>query len=95
MTHQLLRVDIGDHAYVVDVGFGGQTLTGPLRLEPDLEQATPHELFRLIGAGEGYKMQCRIGAAWKTLYRFDLQEQFQPDYEVFNHYVSTIRARCS
>ena len=89
MTHQLLRVDIEDHAYVVDVGFGGQTLTGPLRLEAELEQVTPHELFRLVQAGDGFKLQSKIGAEWKTLYRFDLEEVFQPDYEVLNYYAST------
>lgn len=88
-THQLLRVELADGPYVVDVGFGGQTLTGPLRLGPDLEQATPHEPFRLATAGEGFRMQCKIGAAWKTLYRFDLQEQFQPDYEILNYYAAT------
>jgi N-hydroxyarylamine O-acetyltransferase len=88
-THQLLRVDLDDHPYLVDVGFGGQTLTGPLRLEPDLEQVTPHEPFRLVAASDGFKMQSKIRTGWKTLYRFDLREMFQPDYEVFNHYVST------
>lgn len=87
-SHQLLRVALADGSYLVDVGFGGQTLTGPLRLEPDLEQATPHEPFRLVSAGDGFRMQCRIGTAWKTLYRFDLQEQFQPDYEILNYYAA-------
>lgn len=47
-THMLLRVDLNEQPYIVDVGFGGQTLTGPLRLEPDTEQTTPHEPFRLL-----------------------------------------------
>jgi N-hydroxyarylamine O-acetyltransferase len=88
-SHQLLRIDLEDGPYLVDVGFGGQTLTGPLRLEPDLEQATPHEPFRLVTAGDGFKMQCMVGAEWKTLYRFDLQEVFEPDYKILNHYAST------
>jgi N-hydroxyarylamine O-acetyltransferase len=88
-THKLLRVDLEDDPYIVDVGFGGQTLTGPLRLEPELLQTTPHEPFRLVAADDGFKMQCRIGADWKTLYRFDLQELFQPDYEIFNYYLCT------
>jgi N-hydroxyarylamine O-acetyltransferase len=88
-SHQLLRVELEDGPYLVDVGFGGQTLTGPLRLEPDLEQATPHESFRVVTAGDGFKMQCMIGAQWKTLYRFDLQEVFEPDYKILNYYAST------
>jgi N-hydroxyarylamine O-acetyltransferase len=88
-THQLLRVDLEDGPYLVDVGFGGQTLTGPLRLEPDLEQVTPHEPFRLVASGAGFKMQSKVSSAWKTLYRFDLEEVFAPDYEILNYYAST------
>jgi N-hydroxyarylamine O-acetyltransferase len=87
-SHMLLRVDLADGSYLADVGFGGQTLTGPLRLEPDTEQATPHEPFRLMMAGAEYVMQAKIGGAWKALYRFDLREELLPDYEVFNWYLS-------
>lgn len=34
-------------------------------------------------------MQAKIRGDWKTLYRFDLQEQRLPDYEVSNRCVST------
>jgi N-hydroxyarylamine O-acetyltransferase len=88
-THMLLLVDVEGAPYVADVGFGGQVLTGPLRLEPDVEQATPHEPFRLVGDGGPFVMQSKICNAWAPLYRFDLQEQFPPDYEVANWYVST------
>jgi N-hydroxyarylamine O-acetyltransferase len=87
-SHQLLRVDLEGGPYIVDVGFGGQTLTAPLRLEPVVEQVTPHEVFRLVTAGDGFKMQCKVGGEWKTLYRFDLQEVFQPDYEILSYYAS-------
>ncbi len=87
-SHMLLRVDLPDGPRIADVGFGGQTLTGPLRLEPTVEQTTPHELFRLVQLGDGFVMQTRIGGAWKTLYRFDLQEQFLVDYEVSSWYLS-------
>jgi N-hydroxyarylamine O-acetyltransferase len=43
----VLRVDLGGRPFIVDAGFGGLTLTGPLRLEADVEQQTPHETFRL------------------------------------------------
>ncbi|MBN9550595.1 MAG: arylamine N-acetyltransferase, partial [Alphaproteobacteria bacterium] len=38
-THVLLTVDIAGSSYLVDVGFGGQTPTAPLRLRADVEQA--------------------------------------------------------
>jgi len=88
-SHMLLRVTIGGQDYIADVGFGGQTPTGPIRLATDIEQATPHEPFRLLAAGDGFLMQVRLGGEWKSLYRFDLQEQFLPDYEIANWYVST------
>jgi N-hydroxyarylamine O-acetyltransferase len=46
-THMLLRVDIEGVPYIADVGFGGNTMTGPLRLDDTAEQATPHGPFRL------------------------------------------------
>ena len=87
--HMLMRVDLDQQPYIVDVGFGGLTLTGVLRLEPDLEQPTPHELFRLTGSGQRtFLMQAKVRNKWKTLYSFDLQEQYLPDYQVTNWYLS-------
>jgi N-hydroxyarylamine O-acetyltransferase len=87
-SHMLLRVDVSGRSYIADVGFGGMTLTGPLLLQPEIEQTTPHEIFRLTKAGEALVMEARIGGAWAALYRFDLQEQFLADYEVSNWYLS-------
>jgi arylamine N-acetyltransferase len=86
--HMLLRVDLAEGPHLVDVGFGGLTLTGVLALEPEVEQATPHEPFRLDPVdGAGYVMQARVGGAWRPLYRFDLTEQVIADYEVSNWYL--------
>jgi N-hydroxyarylamine O-acetyltransferase len=88
-THMLLRVALDGQDYIADVGFGGQTLTAPMRLIAGIEQATPHEPFRLLEAGEGFLMQALVGGAWRPLHRFDLQEQRLPDYELANWYIST------
>jgi N-hydroxyarylamine O-acetyltransferase len=87
-THMLLRVDVGGEAYVADVGFGGQTLTTPLRLVPEVEQPTSHEPFRLVPAGGELVLQSRVRGEWRPLYRFDLGEHHQADYEVANWYLS-------
>jgi N-hydroxyarylamine O-acetyltransferase len=87
-THMLLRIDVQGEAYIADVGFGGLTLTSPLRLEAGIEQSTPHEAFRLTKDREEFIMQAKIGGDWKSLYRFTLQEQLLPDYEMANWYVS-------
>jgi N-hydroxyarylamine O-acetyltransferase len=85
-THMLLRIDDLDGGpYIADVGFGGLTLTGPLRLVPDVEQTTPHENFRLLLGADGvYVLQVRLHDAWKPLYSFDLQPQLLVDYAVWN-----------
>lgn len=86
-SHMLLLIDLDDRRYVADVGFGGLTLTAPLRLAVDIEQRTPHETFRLIAAGDGFVMQARVDESWRSLYAFDLQEQVLADYEVVNWYL--------
>lgn len=94
-THMLLLVDAKGSRYLCDVGFGGATLTAPLEFALERVQATPHEDFRLIGAGAEYELQVRFGDAgarrpeWRGMYRFDLQPQMPIDYEMANHYVAT------
>lgn len=88
-THMLLRVELDQGTYLADVGFGGLTQTAPLSLIPNIEQTTPHEPFRLIEMDDAYTLQAKLGQEWKSLYRFDLQEQYFADYEVSNWYVST------
>ena len=88
-SHMVLLVDIDGQDYLADVGFGGLTLTAPLRLVPDLVQETPHERFRLLQSGECFMLQAQIAAAWKPLYQFDLQPQHPCDYEVSNWHVAT------
>ena len=87
-THMLLRIDLDGQAHIADVGFGGLTLTAPLRLELETEQPTPHGSFRLTAGGDEFVLQARLGDSWKTLYSFALQEQLLPDYEMANWYVS-------
>jgi N-hydroxyarylamine O-acetyltransferase len=87
-SHMLLRIDLDRQAYIADAGFGGLTLTGPLLLQTDVEQPTPHEPFRLVPNGEEFLMQAKMQGGWNTLYRFTLHEQLLPDYEVTNWYLS-------
>ncbi|WP_426703187.1 arylamine N-acetyltransferase family protein [Rhodanobacter sp. Col0626] len=88
-THMLLRVEMDGETWLTDVGFGGQVLTGALRLQPDIEQATGHEPFRLVVREGDWRMQSLIHGQWLSLYRFDLRPCPLIDYVVANHYVST------
>jgi N-hydroxyarylamine O-acetyltransferase len=86
--HMVLQVEVEGEPYIADVGFGGQVLSGPLKLIPDIEQPTPHEPFRLLKVADTYIMQTKIKEEWKPLYRFSLEEQFLADYEVTSWYLS-------
>ena len=98
-THMLLLVEMngerGGGRAIVDAGFGGLTPTGPLMLETDAEQTTPHEPFRVARVDRvdrnetGYRLDVRIADAWTPLYAFDLQAQSDPDFEMMNHYTAT------
>ena len=88
-SHMLLRLEIDGRTWLADVGFGGLTQTAPLLLDPGLEQETPHETFRLVQVDGYFRMQAKGGGEWRTLYRFDLQQQFLVDYAVSNYFLST------
>ena len=99
-SHMVLRVSVEGQAVIVDAGFGGLTLTGPLRLpvsrnglapflEADVEQDTPHERCRIVRADDSFVVEARVREEWKALYRFDLQRQAIADYEVTSWYLST------
>ena len=87
-SHMLLSIDLDGTPYIADAGFGGLTLTGPLLLQHEIEQATPHEPFRLIRTGDEFLMQAQFGGTWRVLYRFGLQQHYLADYEVTNWYLS-------
>jgi N-hydroxyarylamine O-acetyltransferase len=88
-AHMLLGIDLAGMLHIADVGFGGTTPTTPLSLDCDGAQPTAHEPFRLARAGDDFVLQAEIGQSWQSLYCFDLQEQFQADYEILNWYQST------
>jgi N-hydroxyarylamine O-acetyltransferase len=86
-SHMLLRVRLPEGDYIADVGFGGLTLSAPLRIDPGVEQSTPHEPHRIVAADGGYQLQARIAGEWSVLYIFDLNPQQIADYEVSNWYL--------
>jgi len=85
----LLRVDLSEGSFLVDVGFGGATPTSPLALDIDGEQPTTLELFRLVGADNDRELQIRQDGLWLALYRFTPEPQHSVDLELANWFVST------
>ena len=87
-SHMLMRVLVGGQEYIADAGFGGLTLSAPLRLVAGEEQATLHEPHRLLQEGGTYTLQAMVSGEWATLYIFDLNEHQLADYEVSNWYLA-------
>lgn len=87
-THMVLRIDLGDHALLTDVGFGGD---GPL--EPvDLDGAVSEQAgdaYRIVVEDRLKVLQIRRDGGWQDLYAFTLDEALPIDYEVANHFTST------
>jgi N-hydroxyarylamine O-acetyltransferase len=88
-THMLLRVTLPEGDFLADVGFGGLTLTSPLRFEIGAEQQTPHEAHRLVESDGEIELQARLDGVWTRLYHFALLPQAPIDYEVANWYTAT------
>ena len=90
-THQVLSVTVPgvDGPLLVDVGFGGQTLTSPIRLEAGPVQETAHEPYRIRDRGDAYQLEAEIRGEWQPLYIFDARPQPRIDLEVGSWYVST------
>lgn len=90
-THNVLGVRVPGvrERYLVDVGFGGQTLSSPIRLAAGPVQQTRHEPYRLLNHGDGYVLQAQIRDGWKSLYQFTTAAEPLIDLEVGSWYVST------
>ncbi|ASE84683.1 TPA: N-hydroxyarylamine O-acetyltransferase [Citrobacter koseri] len=83
-THRLLLVELQGEPWIADVGFGGQTLTAPIRLQAECEQQTPHGKYRLRQEGNNWILQFRHHDHWQSMYCFDLGVQQQSDYVMGN-----------
>jgi arylamine N-acetyltransferase len=90
-THHVLSVTVPDvdGPLLVDVGFGGQTLTSPIRLVAGPVQETRHEPYRITERGDGYQLEAQVRGEWQPLYMFTTRPQPRIDLEVGSWYVST------
>jgi arylamine N-acetyltransferase len=89
MTNRLTLVDLPEGRFIADVGFGGQTPTVLLLLDPGPEQATPRGTYRVARDGETFEMQMRVGGRCALMYRFTLVPQSPADFENANWFTST------
>ncbi|WP_075181792.1 arylamine N-acetyltransferase [Pantoea sp. 1.19] len=88
-SHRMMMVTLDGERWLVDVGFGGQTLTAPLRLMGDVVQPTPHGDFRLRCGPRGWRLESHTASGWLPLYQFTLAAQYPADYRMANHFVAS------
>lgn len=91
ITHNVLAVTVPgeDGRFLVDVGFGGQTLSSPIRLTAGPVQQTRHEPYRLVEHPEGLQLQTQLHGEWLPLYQFSLRTQPLVDLSIGSWYSST------
>ncbi|MFT5734038.1 MAG: N-hydroxyarylamine O-acetyltransferase [Planctomycetota bacterium] len=98
-SHLCLIVKIDDEDWLADVGIGGLSLTSAIRLILNDTQATPHDIRRLVSAGDWTGLgqrapdaviyhQVRLGDEWEDVAEFTLERMHAIDVEMANWYTN-------
>jgi N-hydroxyarylamine O-acetyltransferase len=87
-THLGIIATIENEAYLIDLGFGGNSIRKPLKLsEIGTEIQHDSDTFTLIKTEDNdYLLQILMGTEWSNLYSFDLTPQRWIDFKPANHY---------
>jgi N-hydroxyarylamine O-acetyltransferase len=88
-THMALRVTLEGEPLLVDVGFGGNVPTSPLRLSETAPQMTRHGPFRVMPRGGIHIVEAQLGGQWQPLYHLSSEPLLDVDYEPLNWFTST------
>lgn len=88
-THRITLVTFGNEAWLADVGFGGKTLPSPIRLRAGEVLDTAYGRYSLEQEEGGWLLKYQDSEKMLKMYCFTLEPQFDSDYEMGNHYVST------
>lgn len=89
-SHMGLRVELPEGVFLADAAFGGNTMTAAVRLEPELEQDTPHGKVRLIPDAHGYAVEHLLAPGdWRPAYLLGLEPQVPADFETANWWTAT------
>jgi N-hydroxyarylamine O-acetyltransferase len=88
-THRITLVTLGDEAWLADVGFGGKTLPSPIRLRAGEVLDTAYGRYSLEQEEGRWLLKYQDSEKTLRMYCFNLEPQYDSDYEMGNHYVST------
>ncbi|QFT54735.1 arylamine N-acetyltransferase [Microbulbifer sp. THAF38] len=88
-SHMILLVEVGQVHYLLDAGFGSNTLTAPIRLDVSDPQGTPHGTYRLTLSDEDYLLEVKVADSWQPMYSFDLRPRNAGDYKIANWFCCT------
>jgi N-hydroxyarylamine O-acetyltransferase len=92
-SHMVLGVQVDGETWLVDNGFGGCVLTGPLKLFSDEVQDTPHGQFRIVDVELGgvaeRQVQANLSGKWAPLYQVAQGAWADIDYEQANYFTYT------
>jgi N-hydroxyarylamine O-acetyltransferase len=88
-THMVLRVDLAEGPFVVDVGFGGDGPLLPVPLDEGREVWIGASGHRMRREGPAWVLEGDAGEGFSDLYVFTLEPQLPVDYEMANHFTST------
>ena len=87
-THMLLLVRLDGVPWLCDVGFGGEGLLHPVRVDGEAHGQFLNT-YRVSEEGGLRVLQSHHHGAWEDLYAFVPEERFPIDFEMANHFTST------
>lgn len=87
-THLGIIATIENEEYLIDLGFGGNSIRKPLKLsEIGTDIQHDSDTFTLVKTEDNdYLLQILIGQEWTNLYSFDLAPQRWIDFKPANYY---------
>jgi N-hydroxyarylamine O-acetyltransferase len=88
-THMALRVTLEGEPLLVDVGFGGNVPSSPLRLSETAPQTTRHGPFRVMPRGRIHIVEAQLDGQWQPLYHLSSDPLLDVDFEPLNWFTST------
>ena len=88
-THMVLTVQLDGESWLADVGFGGDGLLEPVRVDDAAPVSCTGLTHRVITENKLRVLQLRHGDVWEDQYAFALEPVYPVDFEMANWYTST------